>query len=208
MRNRDEMDGFMMLIRALSGEQNVIENMEAEGQQEAIRRTLLARRMYPSQADWESLGFTFIDIPDDSVMYQAELPEGWSIEATSHQMHSNILDANGHKRGSMFYKASFYDRNASMSLERRYNIHRRYLDEEGRTFEVYFGTETEAIFVAGKVVKPKNGTEAEIDAAYKTAEQLQQFAVAWANEHYPDWENVHAYWDDTLTKKIQGRTLK
>ena len=62
MRNRDEMDGFMMLIRALSGEQNVIENMEAEGQQEAIRRTLLARRMYPSQADWESLGFTFISI--------------------------------------------------------------------------------------------------------------------------------------------------
>ena len=129
MRNRDEMDGFMMLIRALSGEQNVIENMEAEGQQEAIRRTLLARRMYPSQADWESLGFTFIDIPDDRVMYQAELPEGWSIEATSHQMHSNILDANGHKRGSMFYKASFYDRNASMSLERRYNINRRYFED-------------------------------------------------------------------------------
>ena len=208
MRNRDEMDGFMMLIRALSGEENVIENMEAEGQQEAIRRTLLARRMYPSQADWESLGFTFVDIPDDSVMYQAELPEGWSIEATSHSMHSNILDANGLKRGSMFYKASFYDRNASMSLERRYNINRRYFEEEPRTFEVYFGNEQEILFVAGKVVKPTNGTEEEIDAAYAEAARLEQIALEWANEHYPDWENVHAYWDDTLTKKNQGRTLK
>ena len=207
MGKREEMSAILMLARALSGEKNVRENMEAEGQQEAVNRTMLAKRMYPSRADWESLGFTFVDIPDDNVLCHAELPEGWSIEATSHSMHINILDANGLKRGSMFYKAAFYDRNASMSLERRYGIFRKYFEENPRTFEVYFGNEQEILFVAGKVVKPTNGTEEEIDAAYAEAERLEKIALEWANENYPEWENIHAYWDAGTTK-TQGRTIK
>ena len=47
-------DGLLFLLRALGGEENVIEHMEAEGQQNAIRRTQMAKKLQPSKEVWES----------------------------------------------------------------------------------------------------------------------------------------------------------
>jgi hypothetical protein len=46
----------------------------------------------------------------------ATLPEGWRREGSDHAMWSHIVDDQGRKRASIFYKAAFYDRGAHMSL--------------------------------------------------------------------------------------------
>ena len=67
---------LLTLARAMSGETNVLENMEKEGQDLAVGKTMMAKDMYPSQEVWEQLGFTFRDIPGDDVLCKATLPEG------------------------------------------------------------------------------------------------------------------------------------
>ena len=60
----------------------------------------------------------FVDaqLPDDPLFVDAQLPDGWRVEATDHSMWSNLLDDQGMVRGSIFYKAAFYDRDAFMHV--------------------------------------------------------------------------------------------
>ena len=201
--NRDELDGLMMLIRTMDRETNVIEHMEEEGQQQAVSNTMMAREMNPSKEEWEQIGFVFTDIPGDDVLCMAILPEGWSIKATDHSMWNEIIDANGMKRGSMFYKASFYDRSAHMYLERRYGVCSSYVGDDYLTTEIYFGNAKEKLFVAGQVHISKDATRKERLAKYKKEDKLRAIAKKFGDKNYPDWENVHAYWDNekTLTYK-------
>ncbi len=61
----------------------------------------------------------------------------------------------------MFYKATFYDRSAHMSLNPRYRVHSEYIGEDSRTVEVYFGNAKEKIMVAGQVYLAKSDTPEE-----------------------------------------------
>lgn len=203
MSNRDEIDGLMMLFRAMGGEENVVEHMEKEGQSLAVNNTMMAKEMRPSREEWEKLGFSFTDIPYDDVLCKAVMPEGWSLKSTDHAMWNEIFDENGMKRGSMFYKASFYDRSAHMSLERRYGVCVDYIGEDFSTIEVYFGNSSEKLFVAGRVQIPQNGCRAKRLDCYEEEDRLKEVAKRFGDENYPDWENVHAYWN-----KSQNLSLK
>ena len=204
MSNRDELDALMMLARAMSGEANVLEHMEAEGQQKAVKYTMVAKRMRPNREVWEKLGFTFSDIPGDDVLCKAELPEGWYLEATSHSMWSNIIDEQERTRGSMFYKAAFYDRDANMSLSSRYDVCSDYIDDNYTKIEVYFGNENEKLFVAGQVCTPRDASRELRIANYREEERLRELAKKFAEENYPDWQDVTAYWDEE--KEISDET--
>ncbi len=184
----DERDALLILARIMSGEENIIEHMEKEGQDEAIRRIQTAKRMQPAQEEWEKLGFTFEEI-GDSVLYKATLPEGWSMRATGHSMWNEFYDQNGYKRGSMFYKAAFYDRSAHMSLCARYGIHTKATDED--TTVVYFGNEHEELFVAGEIKAERYS-----DEYYEQLDELDTKASAFASAYYPEWRNPLAYWDE------------
>ena len=196
MNSREELEGLKMLIRTMSGENNVIEHMEAEGQQEAVRNTMMAKDMSPSKEEWEKLGFAFTDLPDDKVLCIATLPEGWELKATSHSMWNDIIDRNGMKRGSMFYKAAFYDRCAYMTVERRYEVCSTDVDGDYSTIEIYFGNENERLFVAGQVHTPKDISREERKAIYVKTEKLKALAKRFGDENYPGWESVHAYWEN------------
>ena len=195
MKNREELDALMTLLRAMDGEKNVIEHMEAEGQKTAVRNVMMAKNMRPSREEWEELGFIFTEIPGDDVLCSAIMPEGWSMRATDHSMWNEILDENGIIRGSMFYKAAFYDRSAHMNLECRYKVSVCSVGDDYSTTEVYFGNSNEKLFVAGQVHIPKDATREERLAKYADEERLRDIARKFADENYPDWKNVHAYWN-------------
>ena len=196
MYNNEELFLLLTLARAMSGEANVLENMEKEGQDLDVRKTMLAKDMYPSKEVWEQVGFTFTDIPGDDVLCKATLPEGWSIKATDHSMWNEIIDAKGHVRGTMFYKAAFYDRSAHMSLNSRYRVHSEYIGEDSRTVEVYFGNAQEKIMVAGQVYLKRYATPEEKKEIWDKQNMLLEQATKFAQENYPDWQNVIAYWDE------------
>jgi hypothetical protein len=107
----DHMAGIMV-----EGQGNYIENMEARGQRE-----LVASAQFPTEreGDFEALGFVFSDpLPDDPLFCNAEFPEGWRLVPSDHSMWSEIVDETGARRGSVFYKAAFYDRSAFAQVDR------------------------------------------------------------------------------------------
>ncbi len=193
MSRRDELDGMIMLLRAMSGETNVIENMEAEGQRECVSHIKLAKKMYPSREMFEKLGFTFEEIEGDRVLVNATLPEGWSLEPTNSSYWTDILDDKGRRRAYMFYKAAFYDRDAHMDLSRRYSVHEDEL--EGDIREIYFGAPDEKLFVAGSVHYSWEMPREERVVAYDEKEALIAAAEAWGKENYPEYYDPTAYWD-------------
>jgi len=72
-----------------------------------------------SHADLEKeWGVKFEDKGND-IFYDVLLPEGWSIKPSKGNPHywSNVVDANGMIRASIFYKAAFYDRSSHAFIE-------------------------------------------------------------------------------------------
>lgn len=67
------------------------------------------------------LGFTLGPVtPDDPIFRSATLPAGWTKRRTDHPLYTDLLDADGVKRGTIGYKAAFYDRWARLTVERPY----------------------------------------------------------------------------------------
>lgn len=178
----------------------LVSNNEKKDNVEIIDGVVMPREMHPSRKDWEDLGFTFNDIPGDNVLCVATLPEGWSIKPTDQPMWSDVVDENGITRGDMFYRASTYDRDAHMKLWPRYGIRREVI---GKETEIYFGNADEKLFVAGSVTVDFNASKEEIENQFETINELILVAQDFANENYPYWENVHAYWNDN--KKVRTR---
>jgi hypothetical protein len=202
----DERRASAALRRASNGERITAESIEAERMAEAIQETLLPKEMDPGRSEWEALGFVFEEIPDDELMYRAKLPKGWKMVSTDHPMATDIIDEQGRKRGSMFYKASLYDRKASMYLCRRYKVSSDYkVDGYDATYIVYFGNEQERLFVAGEITYSYQSPMEEQAKAVEQIDKLKAVAAAWGKEHYPDYENIYAYWDiDQEKKNVPG----
>lgn len=118
IENTSDRDSTIHLMGSLSeGTDSYITGMESAGQQQLVNSDKL-----PAEADWpafEALGFVKGDpVEGDSLFVTATLPEGWSRRADSHAMWSYIVDERGVSRVSIFYKAAFYDRRASMRINR------------------------------------------------------------------------------------------
>jgi hypothetical protein len=106
-----------MLLLATGDTDAVIGNQERAGQRQVVHSQSLPTTLHSPRAEFEALGFTFGE-PDrhDPLFAPATLPEGWTREGSDHAMWSYIIDPQGRRRASIFYKAAFYDRDAFMSL--------------------------------------------------------------------------------------------
>lgn len=61
-------------------------------------------------------------ISGDALFREVTLPPGWKYKPTDHALWSNLVDDKGVERARMFYKAAFYDREAFISFNSRYQI--------------------------------------------------------------------------------------
>ena len=193
----DNLDKLFSLFLDMIDENDSID-MRTEVQENVVN-TLMAREMEPNKRVWEKLGFVFSSIPGDDDLYNAIMPEGWSMRGTDHSMWTDIIDENNMIRGSMFYKAAFYDRRACMNLSARYKVFEEKTDLS--VIKVYFGNENEKIFCAGEVFIPENLSYEAKEEKYVEVNKLWHLAFDFANENYPDWKDVTAYWDITNDKE-------
>ena len=182
-----------------------IEAQEAAGQADTIKSNKIA-----CKAPWgqlKALGFKKLD-EGDGVLCNAEFPEGWEMRATEHSMNSDLFDDKGRKRGSMFYKAAFYDRSASLYLSPRfaygYDPEDHYKSEityqerkvsphrgevvDNSTGEIIFSTEWKSF------TQPEDGSWNQEASDYE--DKIKRELKEWLNKNYPDWENPTAYWED------------
>ena len=178
----------VMFIRALAeGPSAAILAQEAHGQQALVNSAVLPSRCIGcTREEIAAIGIVFGEDEDD-IFVRVVLPSGWKKVPTPHAMWSHLQDDQGRARASIFYKAAFYDRDAHISLCRRINVTRRYGDAGATAALVVRGEETlfETPIPAGMT-----GRE-----YYDVSDAAEHAALAWADEHYPDWRNVTAYWD-------------
>lgn len=188
---RGDLENF--LVAATPGG---IERQEAMGQA-AFVGTLGTLPIKCPREQFEALGFKFGE-PEDDLFIAVTFPKGWSKRATEHSMWSEILDDKGRKRGSVFYKAAFYDRSAHAHLERRYIVTGEYLDASGaeHNWESAERPASQRCIVRdnadGKVLFK---TESAPRDDYRKHDEFSDAASAWLKENFPDNDNVLAYWD-------------
>jgi hypothetical protein len=172
-----------------------IERQEAMGQAALVGTLGILPKDCP-RADLEKLGFKFGKDADD-LFVNVEFPSGWSKKASDHSMWSELLDDKGRKRAGIFYKAAFYDRSAHMQLERRYIVNNEYLNATGEKHDWKSEQEPAKRRV---IVEDRSDNKALYQSEsfdrrdYACEENLRRVAVAWMSEHFPQHEDVTAYW--------------
>lgn len=191
-----------MLLRMMSGEENVLQNIEAEGQGELIRSTKFPKDMHPERSVWEELGFKFKNIPDDDLLYEGILPNGWNIQGIGHPMWTEIIDKDNNIRGTMFYKASPYDRKAFMSLNQKYKIEQETsYNPNSVVYSYYFGNEEEKLYTSDTVEVFDDDFEEKANEYNIMLESIKQEVKSFADENYPGWDSVKNYWSKTKSEE-------
>lgn len=177
----------------MAGTPGAILAQEADGQADLVQGPQkLPLDLRPPQEMWQAAGFTFGELID-SLFRSATYPAGWKLEPTSHSMHSEILDAQGRRRGGVFYKAAFYDQKAHGWLDSRYYTKSLYCDNpsvppEHTQTAVWDAAEGKAVKTFGEPLGWGPETVGE-DQRRRTE------ANAWLDATYPDHMNPAAYWD-------------
>lgn len=155
------------------------------------------RTLRQDRALFEQVGIVFGD-PVDDVFVKATLPEGWSRHGSSHSMWSHILDEKGRSRIAVFYKGAFYDRRAHMRLLPRFGV--------ASELEVEDDYDSRRRYVVEDASKPVEGetktgevafaSDYADDGDYDTQDQREKECFAWLDEHFPQWADPTAYWDE------------
>lgn len=185
-------DPMLLQLTSILIGADAIELQEQRGQQALIYNDVLPRDMRDhNQADFEKLGFAFGEILDD-LFISCTYPDGWTKERTDHAMWSHLLDANGSKRASIFYKAAFYDRDAHISLNNRYIPN---YEPQGGWLQDETRGKPNIAFVEDRVRNIRIW-ESNPLSTQKRISQTVQLAKDWLNKNYPEWDDVHAYWND------------
>lgn len=199
--NINDFEMIDILLRMSSGEENVLDNIEKEGQKELIRRTMLPKKMHPEKEVWEELGFSFEEIADDDLMYQGTLPDGWNIQGTEHHMWTELLDKDQNVRGTIFYKASAYDRKAFMSLKQKYDIKQETSSNPNSVkYTFYFGNDEERLYSSHEIEICDEDYEKKPELFDMIIDTAKEDVKNFADKNYPEWNSVKNYWSKEKNK--------
>lgn len=189
---RDDVGNFM--VAATPGG---IEAQEAAGQVEMIAKCQIPREIIGGVIlrDLHDLGFTFSE-GNDKLFYDATLPTGWTIKATNHSMHSDLVDERGRKRGDIFYKAAFYDRRADLRMSPRYYVKTIYTKDNSSSQNVVWdeGAQT-VLLTTDPVARLATATPEERQVEWSAIDTANDTCDKWLNENFPDNRNALAYWN-------------
>lgn len=185
-------------LRALfAGTPEAIVASEHRGQVQFVESDILPAKLRSPGVDddarkiLQAWGFQLgKGVGGDSLFIQGKLPEGWAKQGSDHDMWSYIVDDKGRRRCAIFYKAAFYDRDASLNIESRYRRVTEYADKENRSGPVR-GTVTAVDGVEPLWVGPWRETP-EGGKSYETHDQASKDAAEWFKANLP--ESVMEQW--------------
>ena len=150
-----------------------------------------------TKQQYEKMGITIVKEYDD-LFWSVSLPECWKIEATDHSMWNNLFDNNGRKRANFFYKAAFYDRDAFINFDTRYHATVDHVADANSNYEVWKSSDYQGTVKDGETVifstecVPATGS---YDGDDKVKDALQKKLDQYMEANYPDYKNIHAYWN-------------
>ena len=122
-------------------------------------------------------------------------------------MWSILLDEQARQRARVFYKAAFYDRKADMYLKSRISIEPIYPDRAQAEPRVYSakvvadrrGVDPDRGFASCTVLfKSAEYNEASFENKFQAMNEAKKEAIAWADKHFPEWQDPSAYWNEEI----------
>lgn len=213
MKPEKEPDEIVLLEGMLFGGSEAIIRQEQRGQRNLVESTALP--IETLQCNWEQLKAMGITPLEDmqalkekgELFIEVNLPVGWKMVPTKHHMWSKLEDDQGRERAAIFYKAAVYDRHAHISLIHRFSYRLQpTCGYEQVGYQRYpwhcIVIDQETTIWQTEEVEPEpprtNHTEQDdrlLHDWWRRRDNLEKQAVAWLNEHYPNWEDPTAYWD-------------
>ncbi|SCY29454.1 hypothetical protein [Ruminococcus sp. YE282] len=212
MNYDDELTMFEALLYAQEGESpsKAIENQEKRGQQSVVANQRLPKRTnfcsgYQNKnntdftkSQYEKMGIEIVG-DYDGLFWEVQLPEGWQVKATSHSMWNEIIDNKGRKRATFFYKAAFYDRDAFVNFETRFNISVEHTADYTADYDVWSKSDYHGVVKdCDKIIfetETRPYCEDLFEEDKKVIKPLTKVLEKYMAEHYPDYKDVNAYWD-------------
>lgn len=182
---------------------SIIAKQEQQGQQEFLRENLLPVRMDgKSKEALEKAGVKFLEIcKDDALFQKVVLPQGWTKRATEHALWSELIDAHGSVRVTIFFKSVSYDRDAFCQANTRYaldlNIQELVNAEfsASRYYFVFDAVKKIEVFKTETIYRYSSKNAEERADFYKKCEVLRKSCNDWLNANFPDHEDPGMYWD-------------
>lgn len=150
-----------------------------------------------TKKQYEKMGIEIISGADD-LFWNVKLPDNWKIVATDHTMWNDLLDDQNRKRATFFYKAAFYDRDAFINFDTRFHIGVDHVADSNSDYEIWKASDYQGTVKDGDVVIysteciPATG---DYKADDKITNKLKIQLEEYMKEHYPDYEDINAYWD-------------
>lgn len=163
------------------------------------RRDIVHRNIYEyTKTQYELMGIV-IEKDFDDLFWSVSLPAGWEIRATDHTMWNELIDDKGRKRGTFFYKAAFYDRDAFMNFETRYRIEVTHIADPDADYDVWSASDYQGrvydsnnIIYSTATIKP-TGSYFEDD---KLKDELYAELETFMKANYPNYTDIQAYWNE------------
>lgn len=150
-----------------------------------------------TKQQYEKMGIIIVEEYDD-LFWNVELPEGWKIKATDHTMWNNLFDDKGRQRANFFYKAAFYDRDAFINFDTRFQVSVDHVADPSSDYDIWKNSDYQGTVKDGKEIifstecVPVTGS---YDKDDKIKNKLRKQLEKYMKENYPDYEDIHAYWD-------------
>jgi len=204
-------DALLTLVSLMSGqEEQAILAQEKQGQTELVESTMLPAQIRDDgRRALEAAGLIFGNVASgDPLFLEVTLPEGWRKVATNHDMWSDLYDDLDRVRARMFYKASWYDRNAHMSVEARFVVRTEYEKRSGQgewhengqravVFDMGHGEGGKQLFATPWQYPKKLPSRSDERDRWLSPEPRKE-AEAWLEKRFPRYQDASAYWNDPI----------
>jgi hypothetical protein len=194
-----------------------IERQESRGQQDLCNSQHLSTEMRCSYGGPNSDAHEVLrswgvkvgkPVAGDDMFTDCQLPEGWGINSTGHAMWNDLVDDQGRKRGSMFYKAAFYDRSTHLDLCARFSVEVLYSDSKDGNKRCRVLDGSAIAFESNPHQYPdvyddkdafydleQDKRRQVIDEMDRAEAEAKEECYQWLAKDYPDWKDETKYWD-------------
>lgn len=199
----------LVMVAAAMGSGGIADAIDQQNSQGQRQLRGTGKVSIPSQTqDWGEID-TFamlrawgVELPEydqrtgDKLFRPANLPPGWEIRVTEHHLWSALVDEHGRRRALIFYKAAFYDRDASITVSRRFIARAEFVEltDTSKTMEPVIRDGDVVIWRGPRTVVPR------LDYATKDAVDL--FAERQLDSIYPDHREFLKAWADATERPV------
>lgn len=173
-----------------------IEKQEKEGKMQQATKQTLPKKLGSHEEAFRALGFVATGSSDD-LFNLATFPVGWKKVPTDHSLWTDLVDDMGRRRGTIFYKAAFYDRDASAYLVHRFGVDKCDGEVEGTVdIKVCDALGLVQRSIQGLIKPNWRGNRAKAQECDDIVTAAEDKIREWLTEQYPLWKtDVTAYWD-------------